>query len=1226
MNPKSVLKSCLMFLLALLMLMPAKMGLGQVPKKLTYSNTVDTSTVGTQGKPASVATYANGDYIVTFPSDGKVVKYSKGGVKQSEFGTIGSTDGTFQHAWGVALDRDGSIYVSDFMTSRLQKFTPNGTFVWSVNTGNHPRGLAVDVTGNIYVACEGIHCIEKYNASGQLILTFGNSGPTESLVMDPISVAITADGGVVVASPSTFKIIRYKSDGTYVWSRSTKGQYVWGVTTSWNGNIYASTVSIPSPLFLTQAHTSRIEVFSATGNPLETYESVDGAGRFDVSCGISCSPDGAVVVVDYSKQQVVRYVRSTGKLVLWGPDNTEGQLNAPDGTDFVEFASGSAHGIALKSNGTVVCWGRNVEGQCNVPEGLSGVVQVWAMQNSSLALKKDGTVVGWGLNTSSELPGVPLEDSLGLTRSIAGSFYWYVTTRADGKWTFWVGSSGDAAILNTGPFVSVVSGGWQVIGLRADGRAQNVSFHGLGNTWGQSNVDTYVGISKILPSHSSTFISFDNGLVIGIGNNDSNRIGGMATLAGSVDMASGYHEQPVIGLSNTGTILIQNPFPGAQAPIPASATPSLQLHISRFSGSLAVDLTDQTPPTSTFSATPSTTWSSSNVTATITSTDNTGGSGVKEIHYSINQGTEQVVTGSSASFNVSDEGVYSIAYWAVDNAGNIEATKYATVRIDKTAPSIDGYVLSGKLTLLAADGRSGVAAIKYSLDGAAALTYTSPLTIPAGAHTYTYYSVDNAGNESIKETILVGATVTVTLSPTSVYASKSSVAIVKLSVAAPVGGVTVMLASSNPAVTIAPSVKLNAGATSINVPVQTGAVAADTSAVITATVGGIESYATLVVMVPYPKTLVISPNVITGGNTATGTFSLQSAAPLGGQVVTLTSMHPDVTVPSTVTVLAGALSATFTVTTKVASKDYSAAIYAEADDAGIGTTVLVKRVTPKSLTFAPSSIVGGNTSVGTVTLNVAAPVGGATVILKSTSPLVTLPTSVTVVEGQTTATFDISTSVTPRTVLASIQAAAAGVKVSGVLAVSGLNVMSVTLAPNTVLGGTSTTGSVNLNTNAPTGGVTVQLYTTSTIAGVPVSVTVPAGQKTATFTITTSPVSANALVQVVGKFLGVAKPATLTVQAAAVTAVTLNPTSVKGGTNSTMTIKLSGLAGPSGLVVTLTSSNIIAATVPATVTVPAGTDTVDVVVTTKVVTANATSTLTAKTGAGSKTAVLTVTR
>ncbi len=635
---------------------------------------------------------------------------------------------------------------------------------------------------------------------------------------------------------------------------------------------------------------------------------------------------------------------------------------------------------------------------------------------------------------------------------------------------------------------------------------------------------------------------------------------------------------------------------------------------------------DSFAPTSTFSSTPSTSWAKSDVTATINASDVAGGKGVKEIHYTVNMGTEQVVTGSSASFTLTDEGIQSIAYWAVDNAGNVEATKYATVRIDKTPPTVDGYAVSGKLMLMASDIHSGVAGIKYSLDGAAAANYSAPLTIPAGAHTYSYWSVDNAGNESVKETILVGSTVSVTIAPTSVYASKSAVATIKLSVAAPAGGVTVMLSSDTPAVTIAQSVKFNAGATTINVPVQTGAVTSDTSAVITASIGGTEAYGTLTVLVPFPKTLTVAPNVITGGNSAVGTISLQSHAPAGGQVVTLTSMHPDVTVPASVTVPAGALTATFSLSTEIASRDYSAAIYAEADGAGVGTTVLVKRVTPKSVTFSPATVPGGNASVGTVTLNVAAPAGGAVIQLKSTSALVTVPATVTVAEGQTTATFDISTAVTPRTIRANIQATAAGVRVAGVLIVSGVNVTSVTLAPNSVLGGTSTTGTVNLNTNAPTGGLTVQLYTTTANASVPVSVTVPAGQKTATFTVTTVPVSANVLTQVVGKYLGVAKPATLTVQAAAVSTVTLNPTSVKGGTNSTLTIKLTGLAGPSGLVVTLTSSNVNAAIVPATVTVPAGTDTVDVVVTTKVVTANTTSTLTAKTAAGSKTVVLTVTK
>jgi formylglycine-generating enzyme required for sulfatase activity len=633
---------------------------------------------------------------------------------------------------------------------------------------------------------------------------------------------------------------------------------------------------------------------------------------------------------------------------------------------------------------------------------------------------------------------------------------------------------------------------------------------------------------------------------------------------------------------------------------------------------------DSFAPTSTFSSSPSTSWSKSDVTATINASDVAGGKGVKEIHYTVNMGQEQVVTGSSASFTLTEEGIQSIAYWAVDNAGNVEATKYGTVRIDKTAPTVDGYVVSGKLMLMASDVRSGLAGIKYSLDGAAAADYSAPLTIPAGAHTYSYWSVDNAGNESVKETILVGSTVSVTIAPTSVYASKASVATIKLSVAAPAGGVTVMLSSDNPAVTIAPSVKLNAGATTINVPVQTGAVAADTSAVITASVGGTEAYGTLTVLVPFPKTLIVTPNVIIGGNSAVGTITLQSNAPAGGQVVTLVSKSVDVIVPATVTVPVGAISATFPVTTRISSIDYSAAIDAEADGAGVGTTVLIKRVTPKSVTFVPSTVPGGNASVGTVTLSVAAPAGGAVVQLKSTSSFVTVPASVTVAEGKTTATFDIATSVTPRTVLANVQATAAGVRVAGILTVSGVNVTSITLAPSSVLGGSSTTGTVNLNTNAPTGGLTVQLYTLTGIAGAPTSVTVAAGQKTATFTVTTVPVSASAQTQIVGKYLGVVKTATLTVQAAGVSSLTLNPTSVNGGFLSTMTINLTGLAGPSGLVVALTSSNLNAATVPATVTVPSGTNTVDVVVTTKPVTATTTVTLTAKTSASSKTVVLTV--
>src|SRR5205807_631624 len=56
---------------------------------------------------------------------------------------------------------------------------------------------------------------------------------------------------------------------------------------------------------------------------------------------------------------------------------------------------------------------------------------------------------------------------------------------------------------------------------------------------------------------------------------------------------------------------------------------------------------------------------------------------------------------------------------------------------------------------------------------------------------------------------------------------------------------------------------------------------------------------------------------VVGGNPSTGTVTLTAAAPAGGAVVTLVSTGAVASVPASVTVPAGATSATFTVTTPV---------------------------------------------------------------------------------------------------------------------------------------------------------------------------------------------------------------------------------------------------------------------------------------------------------------------
>jgi hypothetical protein len=75
----------------------------------------------------------------------------------------------------------------------------------------------------------------------------------------------------------------------------------------------------------------------------------------------------------------------------------------------------------------------------------------------------------------------------------------------------------------------------------------------------------------------------------------------------------------------------------------------------------------------------------------LNSTDNEpGGSGVKQVTYSTTGAQtigETIVSGGSATFAVSAEGVTIITFFGADNAGNIETAKTITVQIDKTPPT-----------------------------------------------------------------------------------------------------------------------------------------------------------------------------------------------------------------------------------------------------------------------------------------------------------------------------------------------------------------------------------------------------------------------------------------------------------------------------------------------------------------------------------------------------------
>jgi uncharacterized repeat protein (TIGR03803 family) len=381
---------------------------------------------------------------------------------------------------------------------------------------------------------------------------------------------------------------------------------------------------------------------------------------------------------------------------------------------------------------------------------------------------------------------------------------------------------------------------------------------------------------------------------------------------------------------------------------------------------------------------------------------------------------------------------------------------------------------------------------------------------------------------------------TLTLNPTTVVGGASSSGTVTLTAAAPSGGAVFTLSSNSSSATVPGSVTVAAGATSASFTVSTTSVTSTTTATITATATVGSSVASVVLNITPSlavTTVTLNPISVTAGSSSQGTVTLDGPAPSGGATVSLSSNMSSATVPSTVTVAAGSTTSSFTVTTTPVTGTFTAAITATLGSSVAQAFLTItggSAVSVSSLTLNPTSVTGGNSSTGTVTLSSAAPSGGSTVSLSSSNTSVaTVPSSVTVSSGQTSANFTVTTtsvSTTKTTVITATLGSSSAQATLTITPAGAVSLSSLTLNPTSVSGGNSSTGTVTLSAAAPSGGAVVNLSSSNTsVATVPSTVTVAAGQTSATFTVSTQRVSSNTNVVISGVYAGATQSATLAV-------------------------------------------------------------------------------------------------
>ncbi len=347
----------------------------------------------------------------------------------------------------------------------------------------------------------------------------------------------------------------------------------------------------------------------------------------------------------------------------------------------------------------------------------------------------------------------------------------------------------------------------------------------------------------------------------------------------------------------------------------------------------------------------------------------------------------------------------------------------------------------------------------------------------------------------------------------------------------------------------------------------------------------------------------LSGNNPSGDSALSGDVEISAAAPSGGVVVTLASSSPSVlSVPASFSIASG-LSGSFEYSTGIVSAPTSVTVTATLGSSSASETVTVTPTVLQSVEPDPGEVVGGSTDTVLPELNGPAPPGGVTVSLTSSNPsLAPVPATALIPAGSTSTPVSVTTGVVTATTTVTFTASWNGTTISGQLQLDPpppppppVTPTSVTFSPATVYGTGGSTGTVELSGPSPAGGTTVTLQIENDgfaleAAAVPASVTVPAGASSATFPVTTTPPADSDTPVTISAGIGSTTYAsgTLAVIAPGLQSVTVSSGSVAGGATATGTATLNVAAPAGGALVSLISSNTAAATVPASVTVPAG--------------------------------------
>ncbi|MBL7999687.1 MAG: SMP-30/gluconolactonase/LRE family protein [Candidatus Kapabacteria bacterium] len=252
----NILRTSILFLIALIILIEcASAQYVTTYAGGSYTGYVDGNVAAAKfNNIGGVACDSNGVLYVADTDNDRIRKIDKVGIVSTYAGSISGfadatgTNAKFYRPTGVAVDNNGWVYVTDQLNHKIRKISPDG--VVSTLAGsekgykdgasgearfNSPSGIAVDKNGVVYVADFGNHTIRKITPDGTVSTVAGNgvSGSKNGLGRNaqlsyPMDVVVSSSGIKYVADYGNHRVRKIDANDMVTTYAGTDEGYVEG--------------------------------------------------------------------------------------------------------------------------------------------------------------------------------------------------------------------------------------------------------------------------------------------------------------------------------------------------------------------------------------------------------------------------------------------------------------------------------------------------------------------------------------------------------------------------------------------------------------------------------------------------------------------------------------------------------------------------------------------------------------------------------------------------------------------------------------------------------------------------------------------------------------------------------------------------------------------------------------------------------------------------------------